>query len=155
MKSNYFIIPVLVFLVAYMGVIFTSTGIDSGWYEMITKPSFTPTGSFIGLVWTVIFILMILSALIFFNSKFSKRKFWIVSIIFFLNGLVNIFWSWLFFKNGFLGLAFFDALIIEATVLMLIVLIWRVSKVASILLIPYSLWVIFASYLNFVIWQLN
>jgi len=149
MKLNYIIIPLIAFLVATIGSFFTGTGMD--WYETINLPSWTPPGYIIGIVWTIIFILTAISALI----VWKKPRNWLIIIIFLINAFLNVFWSYLFFNQHLIGAAFFEAVILDITVFILIFLIWPLSKLASLLLLPYGLWTAFASFLTLVVWFMN
>ena len=160
MKPNYFVIPIIVFLTATIGSYFTGAGQD--WYQTINLPSFTPPGWIIGLVWTFIFILSTMSVLIFWNlpikksdDKQMKIRFWTVILIFLINAGLNIFWSYLFFYQGLIGAAAFEAVLLSISVIALVVLIWPISRISSLLLVPYAIWVCFATFLNTFIWFLN
>lgn len=160
MKLNYFVIPLITIIVASVGGAITDSGLN--WYRTINLPSWTPTGSSIGLVWTIIFILTTISALIIFNpskklgaSKLYKRTKNLIMLFFILNALLNVFWSYLFFGQHLIGFAIIDAILLEASVLALIVLIQPLSFFASFLLAPYAVWVIFATYLTFAVSILN
>lgn len=160
MKLNYFIIPIIVFLTATIGSYFTGAGMD--WYQTINLPSFTPPGWVIGLVWTFIFILSAISVLIFWNlpikesdDKKLKMRFWTIILIFLINAGLNIFWSYLFFYQSLIGAAVFEAALLGISVIALVVLIWPISRISSLLLVPYAVWVCFATFLNTFIWFLN
>lgn len=160
MKSNYFIIPIIVFLTATIGSYFTGAGQE--WYQTINLPFFTPPGWIIGLVWTFIFIFSTISALIFWNlpirqseDKKIKLKFWTIALIFLINAGLNVFWSYLFFYQGLIGAAVFGAGLLGISVIALIIMIWPISKISSLLLTPYAVWVCFATFLNGFIWFLN
>ena len=159
MKINYIVIPLITALTAFLGSRFTTSGIGSGWYDFIAKPSWTPDGSIIGAVWTILFILATISALIFYNKAFGGKRFnWTIAI-FLLNAFLNVFWSFLFFKQHILGLATIEAGLLGVSVIALIFLIWekeeKLLKTASLLLVPYALWVSFATYLTYAVWTLN
>lgn len=150
MKLNYIIIPLIVFLVAVIGSYFTGTGMD--WYETINLPSWTPPGFIIGAVWTVIFILSAFSALIVWNKP---ERNWLIVLVFLINAGLNVFWSFLFFNQHLIGAAFSEAVLLDITVFILIFTIWPVSKLASLLLVPYALWTTFASFLTLFVWLIN
>jgi tryptophan-rich sensory protein len=152
-KKSFIFIPLAVFAVAILGNWFTRGGMD--WYQAINLPSFTPPGYVIGAVWTIIFILTAISAIIFWGKAPRDGRFWWVSGFFILNGLLNIFWSYLFFNRHWLGAAVWEAGILDLSVVILIILIWPVSRTAAVLLLPYTLWTTFATYLTYVIWSLN
>lgn len=67
----------------------------------------------------------------------------------------NALWSWLFFVWQQGSLAFAEILLLWALILATIGLFWRISKAAAALLLPYLVWVSFASALTFATWQLN
>jgi len=151
-KPNYFVIPAVVFFVAAIGSYFTDSGME--WYKTINLPSFTPPGWVIGAVWTAIFILSALSALIFWN-KGRGKDFRLIVFFFLLNAVLNVLWSYLFFSKHLIAASFFEAVFLDITVFILILLIWPVSKLSSVLLLPYFVWVAFASFLTFNVWMLN
>ncbi len=153
MKLNYITIPLIVILVSLTGSYFTSLGMD--WYNDLNLPSFTPPGSFIGAVWTVIFILTAVSALIFWSKRNEfKRKNLIISL-FLINAFLNVFWSFLFFASHLIGFALIEAVFLEISVILLMIFLCPASKTASALLIPYGAWTLFAVYLNYLIFILN
>ncbi|MFA5133420.1 MAG: TspO/MBR family protein [Patescibacteria group bacterium] len=153
MKLNYILIPLFALSVAGAGSLVTSRGME--WYKKINLPDFTPPGSFIGTVWTIIFILSAISAIMVWNKALHNQKFWIIIGLFILNGLLNFFWSYLFFGKQQIFGALFEIIPLEVSVVTLMILIWPLSRLASLLLLPYAGWVAFASYLNYLIWTLN
>jgi len=69
--------------------------------------------------------------------------------------VINALWSWLFFRWHRGALAFADILLLLVLIVATLIAFWRVRRLAGALLIPYLLWVIFASALNYSVWQLN
>lgn len=155
LKPNYFIIPLITILVAYVGSAVTSISIQSGWYDLLNKPAWTPPGSVIGIVWTIIFLLATISALIFWNQKQKPKHFGAIIWIFIANAILNVLWTVIFFYFHILEVAIIEAALLDITTIALIVFLWPISKKASVLLIPYAGWVAFATYLNYVIYTLN
>jgi tryptophan-rich sensory protein len=159
MKTNYVVIPLITVIVAVAGSLLTSHGMD--WYATIQKPSFTPPGSIIGAVWTFLYVLATISAVIVWNSPLRNRgigtdvRIKITAGIFMLNAILNVLWSYIFFTRHQMYNAFVEAIALDLTVLILIMLTWRISKIASTLLIPYALWVAFASFLTWSVWVMN
>ncbi len=153
MKPNYIIIPLIAIFVAVIGSWLTSGGMD--WYKTINLPAWTPPGSVVGAVWTTIFILSTISALLIWNKSPRNKRFWWIVAIFLINGGLNIFWSFLFFNQHLIGLSVFEAGLLDLSVIALIIFIWPVSRWASILLIPYVCWVAFATYLTYSVFVLN
>jgi tryptophan-rich sensory protein len=76
-------------------------------------------------------------------------------IIFFIQLFLNFCWSFLFFKFQLVGVALFEIISIWVSIIIMIVVFYKISRVASYLQIPYLLWVSFASVLNASIWMLN
>lgn len=160
MRYYVIIIPLIAFSVASLGGFLTSTGLGE-WYDGLNKPSFTPQGSFIGMVWTTIYALTAISAIIVWSlykpwgANQRDTRFQRIITAFFINAFLNVFWSFLFFNRHLLLAAFFDAIALGLSALAIAILTWKVSKTASILIWPYVIWVSFASYLNFTVWKMN
>lgn len=155
MKINYIIIPLITILVALTGSLLTGWG--TAWYHNLNLMSWTPSGGLIGMVWTILFILSTASALIVYNQKDRDREsvFWLIMILFAVNAALNMMWSFLFFTFHLLSLAIIEAFMLGLSVVVLIILIWPRAKLAAILLIPYTGWVFFATYLTYNVWLLN
>jgi tryptophan-rich sensory protein len=141
-------------LAGVLGSVFTSSSVLT-WYPTLIKPSFAPPGGVIGAVWIVLFTLMGVSLFLVWRDgkNDSDRK--IALIIFALQLVVNVLWSWAFF-----GLQSPLAGIVVIVVLWLLILqcifrFWPISRNAALLLVPYILWVSFAAFLNYTIWRLN
>lgn len=87
------------------------------------------------------------------SGGFSANR---IALSFFLAQLVlNALWSWLFFAWHLGGLAFADIVVLWVLIAATLVSFWRARPLAGALLIPYLLWVSFASALNYSVWQLN
>lgn len=155
MKPNYIIIPLAVVAVSVIGGMFTSVGIDSGWYGSIVKPDWTPPGSVIGSVWTVIFMLTAGSALIVWNKGKCDSRITYAMIAYAVNGILNLGWSYVFFVSHRLDLAVFEAAFLAVSVVVIMALVWGRSRLAALMLLPYFGWVSFATYLTYTIWRLN
>ena len=76
-------------------------------------------------------------------------------MLFLLQLAFNALWSWLFFAWHLGAAAFADVLALWILIVATLVFFWRVRQLAGSLLIPYLLWVTFASALNYSLWQLN
>jgi tryptophan-rich sensory protein len=146
--------PVFYLAVSLAGRLLTDQGV-ADWYPGIEKPSFTPPGSLIGAVWTVIFILSAISFILVLQRGWGNPLFGLTVAFYVVNGIVNAAWSYLFFTRHVIGLAVIDALLIAITVGIMMVLSRRYAKISSLLLLPYLLWVSFATYLTYVIYTMN
>lgn len=151
---SYIVIPLITVLVALSGSRFTSAALGD-WYKNLPKPSWTPGGGIIGAVWTTIFILATLSALIVWKEAPRGSRLWWIVGIFLLNAVLNVGWSWLFFGSHLIGAAVWEAAVLDLTVWALIVLIWPISTLAASLLLPYGLWAAFATYLTWSVYILQ
>ena len=92
---TYLVVAIATILTGVIGSWITTRGMF--WYGTLNLPEFTPAGSFIGMVWTVIFILSALSVIMFLQSKADKKLRKEVIGLFIANALFNILWSVLFF----------------------------------------------------------
>lgn len=140
------------FLAAAIGSIATASSLDP-WYADLNKPAWTPPGSVIGSVWTVLYTLIGIAGYLVW-----REIGWVRSRPYALFGAqlaLNALWSVLFFglRSPALGVAGIVALWIA--VLATLVDFWRVSRPAGLLFVPYLAWVTFAGSLNAILWQLN
>lgn len=140
---------------AMAGSSFTMVGMNSGWYEQIVRPEWTPPGAFIGVVWTVIYILTAISSIFFFRKEHEKRQRKILAFAYFLNATLNVLWSYIFFVQHWLWLAGVEAFVLGCSVLFIIFLLRKKEKNISYLLYPYAAWVFFATFLTFTIAWMN
>ncbi|MFH1227403.1 MAG: TspO/MBR family protein [Planctomycetota bacterium] len=152
MKLNYIVIPLVTAAVLLGGSWLTAGGMD--WYRTLKLPALAPPGSFIGLAWTIIFILSTVSALIFWN-RFQPGTRSTIAALFIANALFNVCWSLIFFRLHLIGLSIIEMTALNLTTLTLITLLWKPALVPALLLIPYFGWVSFATYLAYSIWTLN
>lgn len=153
-KSNYFVIPGVILLVLGLGRWLTMQGI--GWYhEDLLLPALTPPDWAFSLVWTIIGTLTAISLLIVWNKCTKNAYIWIIMGLFGANGTLNILWSYFFFYKKNTYAAFLDAQFIFLSIAFLIAFLWRCSRLAALLLVPYALWVLFALYLNYEVWLIN
>jgi len=153
MKINYFVIPLVAVVAAGVGSYLTKLGMP--WYEASNLPSITPSGGFIGLMWTVIYTLSTISLLLWFNQKRRPRNFWAVVWLFVINILLNVGWSYLFFVQHWITGAIGEMILLEATVIALIVMMWKDLKKSSVLLWLYAVWVAVATYIAYSFWIIN
>lgn len=158
MKINNFwklIISVLVCLsVGFIGSIFTTPSIPT-WYATLNKPSFNPPNWLFAPVWTTLFILMGIAAFLIWRKGLKKKAVKNALIIFLLQLVFNTLWSFLFFKFHSPFWALVDIAVLWVLILLTLIKFWKISKAAGILLIPYLLWISFASILNYFIYRLN
>ena len=122
---------------------------------VLSKPLFSPPNWLFGPVWTVLYTLMGITLYRVWTTK-TKKKEKMEGLAFFTIQLVlNAFWSILFFGLKNPMFAFFEIIFLWLFIALSIVKFQKVDKLSASLLIPYILWVSFASILNFAVWQLN
>jgi len=151
-KFNFkvFIVCLLIvfLIVGGIGSLFTSNNTNTEWYSSI-KPSITPPNWIFPLVWNFLFLLITFSLYFaWINSKNKKQKNKVI-FIFGINFILNILWSILFFELKLLQLAFVEIIIFLFSILAIILITRNISKKSAWLLLPYLLWVAFASILNY------
>ena len=164
-KSHHFVIPSIAVTVAVLGALFTELGMT--WYETtLTLPSFVPPDWVFPIAWTAIYIMTAGAAYIvwhegpkkvlhLFASKESKDEFHALQWLFGINAGLNLLWTILFFFFHWIGAAAFEIVLLEVTIIAMVAFSWKISRIASYLLLPYAVWVLFASYLTMRIMFLN
>jgi len=140
--------------VGAVGSIFTSPAIST-WYAILQKPSFNPPNWIFAPVWTILFLLMGISLYLIWSKGWADKRVKIALFIFGIQLVLNILWSFLFFGLQSPLYAFIEIIILWLAILLTIISFYRISKPAAYLLLPYILWVSFASILNFSIMILN
>ncbi len=131
------------FAVAVIGSYFTA--IDSWYYSV--KPSITPPDYVFPFVWTILFYMI--SVALYYSWTNAKRKKKKVIFYFGINFLLNILWSFFYFKMKNPSVAFGIILLLLISIAHLILFNWKIEKKASYILIPYFIWVGFAAILNY------
>ena len=124
------------------------------WYQSLAKPSWTPPGWVFPIVWTLLYIMMGVAAWLIWKQKGFAAASGPLSI-FILQLVLNGLWTVFFFGMKMPGLALVDIGLLWGAILITVVLFWSRQPAAGILMLPYFLWVSFASVLNFTIWKLN
>jgi tryptophan-rich sensory protein len=139
---------VIVYLVALIGSIFTSSGVDTEWYEQI-KPSITPPNWIFPVVWNILFFLIALSLYFSWINSKNKNQKKKIAFVFVINLLLNILWSFFFFKIQNPVASFYELFVLWFSIIAMIYITGKTSKLAAWLLVPYLLWVLFAGVLNY------
>ncbi len=128
--------------------------IDFQWYHSLNQPLFMPPDWLFRPVWGVLYLTIFLSLFLFLrNGNVSEKK--IPLTLFIVQIILNFLWTPIFFGYGKIGLAFIVCLLLWLIIPFLIFYFYKYSKLASIMLLPYFLWITFALYLNFEFWRLN
>ncbi len=147
-KIKVFIISlIVVFAVALIGSAFTSGRTSGEWYESI-RPEITPPNYVFPIVWSILFFLIAVSLYLSWINAKNKREKSKIAIYFGINFVLNILWSFLYFYLQNPSLAFFEIILLEISIGLLIFKTYKIKPLAGYLLVPYFLWVGFASILN-------
>lgn len=140
--------------VGSLGSVFTAPSIPY-WYSGLIKPAFNPPNWIFAPVWTLLFILMGISAYLVWQKGWIKKQVKISLSLFLIQFVFNVLWSYLFFGLQSPLLGFNGIVLLWLLIVATIISFWKVNKTAAFLLLPYFLWVSFASYLNYSILILN
>jgi tryptophan-rich sensory protein len=140
-------------LVGVSGSLVTATSVRE-WYPHVQKPWWTPASAVFGPVWTVLYLLMGVSAwLIWRNGAGSARR---TALLIFVTQLVlNGTWSFLFFGLRSPGWAALEIVLLWSSIVATMIAFARINRLAAGLLLPYLFWVSYAAALNVAIWNLN
>jgi len=137
-----------------VGGLFTASSIGS-WYAGLNKPSFNPPNWVFGPVWITLYVLMGIALYLVWTGDFPGKMKQTAMILFFVQLVLNMLWTFFFFylQKPFLGL-------IEIIVLLVFIVLtmWKfysLRPAAAYLMVPYLLWVGFATVLTFSLWNLN
>jgi translocator protein len=132
----------------------TITVLDD-WYYSLQQPAWAPPGYMFGVIWTAIFAMIALAGMLAWQKAPTRRDVEISIGLFALNGFLNLSWSFIFFRMQRPDLAFYELIFLWLSILALILFCGRYSKLASLLLLPYLVWVTIAGALNYQVVQLN
>jgi benzodiazapine receptor len=139
-------------VVAGLGASMTDLG---PWYQALRKPSWQPPDWLFGPAWTLIFACAAVSAATAWrDAPTNATREWVVGL-FALNGILNVLWSFLFFRAQRPDWALIEVAALWLSIIGLIVFTFRFSRWASLLLVPYIAWVTFAAILNWAVVTLN
>lgn len=148
-------------LVAWLAVCFTASAVGavasvqaSDFYGQLVQPVWAPPPEVFGPVWTILYSMMAISAWLVWRCGGLQRNQRALGLFLVQLGL-NALWSWLFFAWQQGAVAFAEVIVLWFFILATMLSFWRVRPLAGGLLVPYLLWVAYASALNFSLWQLN
>ena len=117
------------------------------WYQTLNQPIFAPPAWVFSPVWTVLYISIFVSLVFYAKSFKTNNKAWGYTL-FVLQMLANLAWTPIFFGLKNIGFALALIILLDILVLINIFEFSKISKMAGKLLIPYFIWILFATYLN-------
>lgn len=122
-------------------------------YDQLILPELAPPSFIFPIVWTVLYVLMGISAYLIYTSKSPYRK--IGLKLYAIQLFLNFIWSPIFFNGQMFLLALIVLVLLLLVLLVLIKVAYKINPISAYLLVPYLLWVAFAGYLNLAIYLLN
>ena len=137
-----------VVVVAVVGGLATDTSSD--WYRALDRPAWQPPGAVFGPVWTVLYVLIAVSATLAWRDVRGPRRRLVLGL-FAVNLVLNVAWTWIFFQAHAPAVAGVEIVVLLATILALIRLVWPANRIAALALVPYAAWVAFATALTWTI----
>lgn len=151
---------ILIFFIALclvaggIGSIFTAGTIPT-WYASLVKPSLNPPSWVFAPVWTTLYILMGVAMYLVFRQGWGRKDVRFALVFFTAHLVLNAGWSIIFFGGHNVSWALVAIIVLWLMIAFSIYLFRPINRTAAWLLVPYLLWVSFATYLNYSIWILN
>ena len=124
------------------------------WYASLNKPSFNPPNWIFGPVWTVLYIVMGISLFLVWKSEPGEARNLAMGV-FFVQLALNFAWSFVFFYSKMIGPALIEIIVLWITIVIMMILFYKIRPLAAYINIPYLLWVSFATVLNAAYFVLN
>jgi len=122
--------------------------------DSLNRPAWNPPGWVFGPVWTALYTMMGVAAWVAWN-RFGIKAARVALAAFIVQLLLNGMWSWIFFGMQKPGWAFFDIILLLVAIVITTILFFKKNTIAGWLMVPYVLWVGYASTLNGAIWIMN
>lgn len=122
-------------------------------FESLNMPSFAPPGWLFPIVWTLLYILMGISSYLVYDTIDYNKPCCLV--IYAVSLFINFLWSPIFFGLELRLFALIWIILLDIVVIFMILCFYKVNKKAAYLNIPYLLWCLFATYLNYSVYILN
>lgn len=139
--------------VGYLSASFSMT--SPAYYNELIKPPFAPPAWLFGPVWILLYLLMAIAAYRIWMHRNSKKGVYNALFYYAVQLALNFLWSIIFFKYKLIAIAFFEIIILLIFIIITTIKFFKIDKVSGLLMVPYLLWVGFASVLNYFLWILN
>ena len=152
-ETKSLIIAILIPLIGGFLISLITRGGVNNYTENLIKPVFAPPKILFPIVWTILYILMGYSSYLIYNSMSCHKE--TCLILYALELFINFIWPIIFFNLEARLFAFLFIILLDVVVLLMIYCFYGIDKKAAYLNIPYFLWLIFASILNFSVYILN
>jgi tryptophan-rich sensory protein len=139
-------------VVAALGLLMTDLG---PWYYDLRMPPWKPPDALFGPAWTLIFACAALAGAFGWRALRNNAARLALCGYFAINAVLNLLWSALFFRLHHPDWALLEVGLLWSSIVVVMVTVWRGSRTASWLLLPYLMWVSFAAVLNLSVVKLN
>jgi tryptophan-rich sensory protein len=148
-----FTVPAILFLGFLSGRV-SNSGYGNRWFDALQQPPLMPSGWVFGVVWSALYILIAIAFAMVLHARGARYRGRAI-LLFVVQILLNFAWSPLFFAAHEVLLAFFLILAILGLSILTTVFFGRIRAAAAWLMLPYLLWLSFASVLNWRVHVLN
>ncbi len=126
----------------------------TSFYAFLERPTWAPPAWVFGPVWTVLYLLMAIAAWLVWRERGFRGATGALTL-FIAQLAANALWTWIFFAWQRGGLALLESALLWLLVAATMVAFWRWHRLAALLLLPYLVWVGFATALTHALWQMN
>lgn len=154
-KINWFQLSAIVLITELVGVLGSLFSGNTGHiYTSLVKPPLSPPGWLFGVIWPMLYLLMGIAAYIIYQSpkRLDRKK---AITLYWVQLFVNFLWPIIFFRFEWYWISVAVILLLDVLVIITTIWFYKIKKVAGYLMVPYLLWIIFATYLNIAIAVLN
>jgi len=148
---SFLLFLIVTFSASFIGA-FATINYKEPWYSLLIKPSFNPPDWVFGPIWTTLYLLMTIAIWKVWQSNFRNIN---IVYIYFIHLFFNTMWSIVFFVFHNILLALFVLIILIGLISYLMMQYRKINLISFYLMIPYLVWCIFASVLNFSILIIN
>lgn len=131
-----------------------SSANSADFYRQLDQPTWAPPGWLFGPVWSVLYLMMAVAAWLIWRVNGFRGAPWALGL-FLVQLALNALWTWLFFTWQLGALSLIEIVVLWALILATLIAFWRRHPFAALLLMPYLLWVTFATVLTYTLWSRN
>jgi translocator protein len=148
-----FVVPAIMFLGFLSGAV-SGSGDENSWFAELIKPDAQPPGWVFGATWTALYLMIAFAFSMILHARGARSRGLAIGL-FMAQFLLNLSWSPIFFGRHQVTMAFYLILLILVLAIATTIVFGRIRKAAAWLMVPYLVWLSFASILNFQIDRLN
>lgn len=149
------VISILIPLIVGFTSAIATLGSITTFFNVLNKPSWAPPAWAFAPIWTILYTLMGIALFLVWRKGWDRKDVKIAIGVFAVQLILNFFWTIIFFGFKSLFGGFVEIIFLWIAILINIILFYRISKTAGLLLVPYIIWVTIASYLNYSVYILN